>query len=130
MRLNNIIAVTVFLAFAVVPIFADVHTLTVEERLERIEMINVTSFKKIREDLKGLDKSVLLALTEAYKSNARFRREDMTDEERAARQERRNTMRQRGRDRWESMTPAQQQAARKKMRKRMKHRRRHPRPSS
>ena len=40
-----------FLAFAVVPIFADVHTLTVEERLERIEQINVTAFKQIREDL-------------------------------------------------------------------------------
>tara|TARA_B100000809_G_scaffold22381_2_gene19532 strand:- start:993 stop:1352 length:360 start_codon:yes stop_codon:yes gene_type:complete len=84
MKLNNVIAVIVFLAFAVVPIFADVktHTLTIEEKLERIEQINVTAFKQIIEDLEGLDKSVVLALTEAFKSNARFRWENLTEEER------------------------------------------------
>ena len=98
MKLNNVIAVTVFLAFAVVPIFADVetHTLTVEERLERIEQINVTAFKQIREDLAGLDKSVVLALTEAFKSNARLRWENLTKEERkAVREKMRKAMKRR-----------------------------------
>ena len=96
MRLNNVIAVTVFLAFAVVPIFADVHTLTVEERLERIEQINVTAFKQIREDLAGLDKSVVIALKEAFESNARFRWESLTEEERkAVREKMRKAMKRR-----------------------------------
>ena len=96
MKLNNVIAVTVFLAFAVVPIFADVHTLTVEERLERIEQINVTAFKQIREDLAGLDKSVVIALKEAFESNARFRWESLTEEERkAVREKMRKAMKRR-----------------------------------
>ena len=96
MRLNNVIAVAVFLAFAVVPIFADVHTLTVEERLERIEQINVTAFKQIREDLAGLDKSVVIALKEAFESNARFRWESLTEEERkAVREKMRKAMKRR-----------------------------------
>ena len=118
MNINNILAVLIFLALVVVPPAfggAKTHTLTVEERLERIEQINVTAFKQIREDLAGLDKSVVIALKEAFESNARFRWENLTKEERKIARKK----------------MSENKAAREKMRKGMKHKqRRHSRPHS
>ena len=68
-NMTNIIAVLGFLAFVVAPpLFGDVktHTLTVEERLKRIEHINVTAEKKIKKD-RYADKEVMAALEEVRK---------------------------------------------------------------
>ncbi len=74
---------TVFLAFVVVPpAFGGVkaHSLTVEERLERIEHINVTAEKKIKKDGYA-DREVMAVLQEARKK-MRAKWKDMTEEER------------------------------------------------
>ena len=104
--MNNILAVLIFLALVVVPPAfggAKTHTLTVEERLERIEHINVTAEKKIKKD-RYADREVMAALQEARKKI---------------------------RARWEDMTEEERKAAREKMRKGMKHKqRRHSHPHS
>ena len=122
-NMTNIIAVLGFLALVVAPpafgiapfAFEDVktHTLTVEERLERIEHINVTAEKKIKKD-RYADKEVMAALQEARKK-MRAKWEDMTEEERKAAREK----------------MSENKAAREKMRKGMKHKqRRHSHPHS
>ena len=114
--MSNILAVMIFLAFVVVPpAFGGVrtHSLTVEERLERIEHINVTAEKKIKKD-RYADKEVMAALQEARKK-MRAKWEDMTEEEREVAREK---MRE-------------NKAAREKVRKGMKHKRRvHSHPHS
>ena len=116
MNINNILAVMIFLALVVVPPAfggAKTHTLTVEERLERIEHINVTAEKKIKKD-RYADREVMAALQEARKK-IRARWEDMTEEERKAARKK----------------MSENKAAREKMRKGMKHKqRRHSHPHS
>ena len=87
-NMNNILAVLIFLALVVVPPAfggTKTHALTVEERLERIEHINVTAEKKIKKD-RYADREVMAALQEARKK-IRARWEDMTEEERKAARE-------------------------------------------
>ena len=68
-NMNNILAALIFLALVVAPpVLGGVrtHSLTVEERLERIEHINVTAEKKIKKD-RYADKEVMAALEEVRK---------------------------------------------------------------